>query len=89
VSFFVVKYRAMLTSIETTATIGPAGQLVLDDQIPGSVSDRVRVIVLFDDDLNESDWTRSLAANPAFDFLADEGEDIYTLEDGKPLTDEA
>jgi len=53
------------------------------------VSDVLRAVVSFEEDLYESDWTRSLAANPAFDFLADEGEDIYTLEDGKPLTDEA
>ena len=65
----------MLTSIETTATVGPSRQLVLDDEIPGRVSDRVRVIVLFDDELNEVDWSQSLAANPAFDFLADEGEE--------------
>ncbi len=79
----------MLTSIETTATIGSERQLVLDADIPAQVSSRVRVIVLFDDDLNESDWMQSAAANNAFDFLADEGEDIYTLHDGKPLTDEA
>ena len=79
----------MLTSIETTATIGLERQLVLDEDIPVEVSGRVRVIVLYDDDVNESDWMRSAAANSAFDFLADEGEDIYTLNDGRPLTNEA
>ena len=79
----------MLTSIETTATMGAERQLVLDDDIPVQVSGRVRVIVLFDDDVADPDWMRSAAANSAFDFLADEGEDIYTLEDGKPVIDEA
>ena len=79
----------MLTSIETTATMGQGRQLVLDDDIPVQVSGRVRVIVLFDDDIAGADWTKSAAANSAFDFLADEGEDIYSPEDGKPLSDEA
>ncbi|MEO6050355.1 MAG: hypothetical protein ABIP78_03385 [Pyrinomonadaceae bacterium] len=79
----------MLTSIETTATMGAERQLVLDDDIPVQVSGRVRVIILFDDDFAEPDWMKSAAANSAFDFLTDEGEDIYSLEDGKPVIDEA
>ncbi len=78
----------MLTSIETTATVGPNRQLVLDDDIPAQVSKKVRVIVLLDEDVDESDWQSAAAKNEAFDFLADEGEDIYTLEDGKPVSNE-
>ena len=79
----------MLTSLETTATIGTHRQLVLDDELPAEVSGRVRVIVLFDDDVADAEWMKSAAANSAFEFLADEREDIYTLSDGKSLTDEA
>jgi len=47
----------------------------------------VQVIILIpesDDDLpGDSEWLVGLTTNPAFDFLKDEAEDIYTLEDGK------
>jgi hypothetical protein len=47
----------------------------------------VQVIILIpesDDDLpGDSEWLAGLTTNPAFDFLKDEAEDIYTLEDGK------
>lgn len=75
----------MLTSIETTATIGPNRQLVLDEDLPAQVSKKVRVIVLFDEDIDEESWLKTGSQNDAFDFLADEGEDIYSLEDGTPV----
>ncbi|MGI8468809.1 MAG: hypothetical protein ACR2N3_10175 [Pyrinomonadaceae bacterium] len=79
----------MLTAIETTATIGASRQLLLDEDLPENVSAKVRVIVLFDDDdLSEKEWLQAASKNDVFDFLNDEAEDIYTLEDGKPLTDE-
>lgn len=78
----------MLTAIETTATIGPDRQLLLDDDLPGRVSDKVRVIVLFpESDFNEEEWRRVISQNDVFDFLSEE-DDIYTLDDGKPVTDE-
>lgn len=79
----------MLTAIETTATIGSNRQLLLDDDLPGGASSKVRVIVLFeDDDLSESDWVRAASTNPVFDFLSDQDEDIYTSADGKPIENE-
>ncbi len=79
----------MLTAIETTGTIGANRQLLLDEDLPENISAKVRVIVLFDeDDLNEKEWMKAASKNDAFDFLNDEAEDIYTLEDGKPLTNE-
>lgn len=38
-------------------------------------------------EIDESEWLRSAASNPAFDFLKDPEEDIYTLADGKPFND--
>lgn len=37
--------------------------------------------------INELEWLRAAALNPAFDFLKDSEEDIYTLADGKPFND--
>jgi hypothetical protein len=40
------------------------------------------------DDWNETEWLKAAASNPAFDFLRDPEQDIYTLEDGRPFRDE-
>lgn len=78
----------MLTAIETTGTINADHQLVLDEDLPGKGSGRVRVIVLYDedvDDFSEREWLTAASGNEVFDFLKDDTEDIYTLEDGRPL----
>ncbi len=77
----------MLTAIETTATIGANRQLTLDEDLPETVSaGKVRVIVLFnEEDFDENEWLKAASKNEVFDFLNDEAEDIYTLEDGKPV----
>lgn len=38
-----------------------------------------------DGEIDESEWLRAAATNPAFDFLKNPEEDIYTLDDGKPF----
>jgi hypothetical protein len=78
----------MNTAIETTATIGKNRQLILDEDLPARVSERVRVIVLLDDDIDERLWLKAAAHNEVFDFLSDESEDIYSLDDGFPIIDE-
>jgi len=51
---------------------------------------KVRVLILYDDK-NESDdeklWLAAVSKNPAFDFLNDPAEDIYTLKNGEPFND--
>lgn len=37
--------------------------------------------------LEELEWLKAALGNPAFDFLKDPEEDIYTLADGKPFHD--
>ena len=39
-------------------------------------------------DINETEWLQAAATNPAFDFLKDPEEDVYTLSDGRPFYDE-
>jgi hypothetical protein len=41
-----------------------------------------------DGDISESAWTKAAATTPAFDFLKDAAEDIYTAADGKPFHDQ-
>ncbi|HEY0547835.1 MAG TPA: hypothetical protein VGC91_20820 [Pyrinomonadaceae bacterium] len=79
-----------LSAIELSGTVNENHQIHLDEPLPIEASKRVRVIVLYatDDDISEKDWRQAAAANPAFAFLNDPAEDIYSLEDGKPLADE-
>jgi hypothetical protein len=81
---------APLTAIELTGMIDEQHQLQLDGVLPVSGPRRVRVIVLYplDDTSDELEWLRAAASNPVFADLAEPGEDIYSLSDGKPFHDE-
>ena len=79
--------EATMTAIELTGTVDERRQLQLDDLLPIPGPKRVRVIVLYSlvDEWSEMEWLQAAARNPAFDFLKDPEEDIYSLADGKPL----
>ena len=82
---------ATLRAIETTGTVDRDHRLVLDSPLPIAGPSRVRVIILVAEeeiDIAEQEWLRAAAANPAFEFLKDPEEDIYTLADGKPFDDQ-
>jgi len=82
--------QATRKAIETTGTIDAQYHLVLDGALPITGPTRVRVIILVpeDSDISETEWLQAAAANPAFYFLKDTEEDIYTLSDGRPFYDE-
>ena len=73
--------------IELTGVVDEAHRVLLDDAVvPLDSQTRVRLIVVpDDDDVSEFQWMRWLAHNPAYDFLKDEAEDIYTIADGRPI----
>ena len=79
-----------MTAIEMTGTVDENHQLKLDGVLPIAGPKRVRVIVLsplteIADDLNETEWLKASLSNPAFEYLRDPEEDIYTIHDGKPF----
>jgi hypothetical protein len=76
-----------MTAIEVTGTIDEHHQLQLDNLLPIPGPVRVRVIVLYPlvEEWDETKWVQAAARNPAFDFLNDPEEDLYTLADGKPF----
>lgn len=78
--------KTAITTLETTAIVSEnRQQLLLESALPIYGSKRVRVIVLYEADgseLNEVEWLQAVASNPAFDFLNDPAEDIYSLSDG-------
>jgi hypothetical protein len=82
--------EAPMTAIEMTGTIDENHQLKLDGVLPFAGPKRVRVIVLsppteITDELSETEWLKASLNNPAFEYLRDPEEDIYTISDGKPF----
>lgn len=78
-----------LQAVELIGTIDEKGQLHLDEPISAVGQGRVRVILLPEEaDIGEHEWLKAAAGNPAFDFLKDPAEDIYTLDDGQPFNDQ-
>jgi hypothetical protein len=79
-----------LKALEVAGTIDEQRQLHLDDPLPIVGPSRVRVIILIpeESDMDEKEWLQAAVSNPAFDFLKEPEEDIYTLADGKPFHDQ-
>lgn len=79
-----------MNAIETTGTVDERHQLRLDQPLPIAGPSRVRVIILVPEegDIEEKTWLKAAAANPGFDFLKEDAEDIYTRDDGKPFHDQ-
>ena len=78
-----------LQIVELIGTIDEKGQLHLDEPISAVGQGRVRVILLPEEaEIGENEWLKAAASNPAFDFLKDPAEDIYTLDDGQPFNDQ-
>lgn len=80
----------LMTAIEMTGTIDENHQLHLDGTLPLGGPMRVKVIVLYPitDEPGETEWLQTATRNPAFSFLSEPEEDIYSLKDGKPLDDQ-
>lgn len=79
-----------MKAIETMGTVNEEHQLELDDSLLIEGPSRVRVIILIpeDEETNEAAWLKAASGNPAFDFLKDPAEDIYSPADGKPFNDQ-
>ncbi len=78
-----------LQAVELIGTIDEKGQLHLDEPISAVGQGRVRVILLPEEaEIGENEWIKAAASNPAFNFLKDPAEDIYTLDDGQPFNDQ-
>ena len=84
-----------MRAIEVKGNVDRNRQLHLDEPLPIAGPSSVRIIVLFPGEhggeeprepkLDEDEWLRAAANNPAFDFLSNPAEDIYRPTDGKPF----
>lgn len=79
-----------MKAIEINSKTDKTGHLKINYKLDRSDC-KVRVLILLDDDLEEKNedaiWMSSISKNPAFDFLNDSAEDIYSLKDGEPFND--
>jgi hypothetical protein len=78
-----------MEAIETLGRVNAEGKITTD--VPLKIRNKRVRIVLFiaeeENDISEKEWLASASANPVFQSWHDEAEDIYSFEDGKPLTD--
>lgn len=79
-----------MKAVEINSKTDKTGRLKINYKLNRSDS-IVRVLILFEDDSLEKDEETfrmsSISNNPAFDFLKDSAEDIYSLKDGEPFND--
>ena len=81
--------KGMLRAIEVEGEVDENRELHVNAPLPVDGPTRVRVIILIPEqgEIDESDWLKAAAASPAFEFLKNAEEDIYTSADGKPFVD--
>jgi len=79
-----------MKSIEINTKTDKEGHLKINYPL-NKKDKKVRVFILLDeqnDDIDEEKkWLNSIQSNPAFDFLKEPSENIYTLTDGEPFND--
>jgi hypothetical protein len=79
-----------MKAIEINSKTDKTGYLKINYKLNRADS-KVRVLILLDDDYSEKEeegiWINSISKNPAFDFLKDSLEDVYSLKDGEPFND--
>lgn len=85
-----------MRAIETTGVFNNENIIEIKHKIkPEFFNKSVRILILFGDEnhqtneIDETLWLKSMSQNSAFDFLMDNEEDIYSIEDGKPFEYEA
>ncbi len=77
-----------MKAIEITGSINEQGNVELDQPLTDTKPTRFRGILLFPELDEAQEWSLSALKTSALDLLSDPEEDIYTLEDGKPLDHE-
>ena len=79
-----------MKAIETTGQFDEQGNLSIE--FPLSLrNQKVKLIILIPEveDIEEEEWLSAIQNNEAFDFLHDTEEDIYSVEDGRPIKNNA
>ncbi len=77
-----------MKAIEITGSINEQGIVELDQPLATQKPTRFRGILLFPDQDDTQEWSLAALKTSVIDLLNDPDEDIYTLEDGKPIDHE-
>lgn len=78
-----------MRAIEINSKTDKEGHLKIDYKLNKSNS-HVRILILLDDDNEQEEeklWLKSISNNPAFSYLDDPAEEVYSLNDGEPFND--
>lgn len=79
-----------MKAIEINSKTDKEGYLKINYKL-NRFNSKVRILILLEDDSSEKDeeaiWMNSISISPAFDFLKDISEDVYSLKDGEPFND--
>jgi hypothetical protein len=78
-----------MRAIEINSKTDKKGNLKIDYQL-NKINSTVKVLILYDDNADNDEekiWMKSISTNPVFDFLNDDSEDIYSINDGEPFDD--
>ena len=78
-----------MKAIEITGSINEQGNVELDQPLPATKATRFRGILLLPELDDAQEWSLAALKTSVSDLLNDPEEDIYTLEDGKPIDYEA
>jgi len=80
----------MMKAIESSGFLDEKGILKLDNPLE-ITNQRAKIIVLIPEKEEMSDlaWLQAITLNPAFNFLNDKEEDIYSITDGEAISNEA
>ncbi len=73
-----------MKAIEIKTRTNKEGRLSLDFQL-NQPDKKVRLLILLenDEETQEEAWLKAVSSNPAFDFLKEADEDLYTVNDGE------
>ena len=75
-----------ISQIEQQLRLLPPDKLVVVFDFVSYLAERQIASESHSEDFEEeTEWLRAATINPAFDFLKEPEEDIYTLADGKPF----
>ena len=79
-----------MKAIESSGFLDEKGILKLDNPLE-ITNQRAKIIVLIPEKEEMSDlaWLQAITLNPAFNFLNDKEEDIYSITDGEAISNEA
>jgi hypothetical protein len=79
-----------MKAIEINSKTDAAGHLKIDYKLNKSNS-HVRVLILVEEDSQKQEeenlWLSSISKSPAFSFLNEPVEDVYSINDGEPFND--